>query len=415
MDLREWIEETFGGGGESQLDESAYSLRDLQRDKERLKMQLRRLEEELAEHEERYRELLETGASSPEHESRVLAQKAYSEKKKFKIKTEQHRHTRLKLGTILSIEALREVMDRQESQDLTIDAKISQEISTQEVQNQIMDRMTQVGLDTEDVQLIEAALDIELADHAGLGSDQGVSEEVESMERLPSGAIDSGSLGEGLDIGPGSDLEGSLESKFGFGNQPPAPEIETNLNPLNSDFEDVEDPSVSWHVGRTDNDHLELDCQVGDETAIELRRFEGTVSTTWRTSYGAREALKRLEGVMNLADDATISAAWQTTDGEIKRDLLTLMNLKEETWFPEACVFLAVDGVDCELRWEDTPDVEEDFELSVSADSDSDSGPFTRAMCEAMHEEIGDDTLAELVGRSAEALEADFLVDGDDV
>jgi hypothetical protein len=137
-------------------------------------------------HSEKYQKLLERGAEADEMRRRQYAQKAKFEKKKYEIKKKKHKANSIKLGTIISIEGMREVMDMHESQDLGIDEVMNEDVNAREVQGQIMDQMAQFGLELEDMQEVQDALDVEILDE---DLQEGASEELEAMEQMAAGEI----------------------------------------------------------------------------------------------------------------------------------------------------------------------------------------------------------------------------------
>lgn len=189
MELRDWVQERFGSAdAETLLDESAYSQNELRADKKKLEQSLKQLESDMDTHSGKYQKLLEKGAQADEMRRRQYAQKAKFEKKKYEIKKKKHKANSVKLGTVISIEGMREVMDMHESQDLSLDEAMSQDINAQQVQGEIMDQMAQFGLELEDMQQVQDALDVEILDD---DLEQGASEELEAMEKMAAGDISS--------------------------------------------------------------------------------------------------------------------------------------------------------------------------------------------------------------------------------
>jgi hypothetical protein len=187
MQLRDWVQERFGTtDAETLLDESVYSTNQLRTDKKKLEQSLKQLESDMDTHSEKYQKLLEEGANADEMRRRQYAQKAKFEKKKYEIKKKKHKANSIKLGTIISIEGMREVMDMHENQELGIDEAMSQDVNAREVQSQIMDQMAQFGLELEDMQEVQDALDVEILDE---DLEDGASEELEAMERMAAGEI----------------------------------------------------------------------------------------------------------------------------------------------------------------------------------------------------------------------------------
>ena len=187
MELRDWVQDRFGtADAETLLDEEVYGTNELRTDKKTLEQSLKQLESDMESHSKRYQKLLEKGAEADEMRRRQYAQKAKFEKKKYEIKKKKHKANSIKLGTVISIEGMREVMDTHESQDLSIDEAMSNDINAQEVQGQIMDQMAQFGLELEDMKQVQDALDVEILDE---DLEEGASEELEAMERMAAGEI----------------------------------------------------------------------------------------------------------------------------------------------------------------------------------------------------------------------------------
>jgi len=189
MELRDWVRDRFGSAEtETLLDESVYGKNELRTDKKKIEQSLKQLEKDMHSHSDKYQQLLEKGAKADEMRRRQYAQKAKFEKKKYEIKKKKHKANSIKLGTVISIEGMRDVMDMHESQDLSLDEAMSQDLNVQEVQGEIMDQMAQFGLELEDMQQVQDALDIEILDD---DLEQGASEELEAMERMAAGEISS--------------------------------------------------------------------------------------------------------------------------------------------------------------------------------------------------------------------------------
>lgn len=187
MELRDWVQDRFGTADtETLLDESVYSTTELRQDKKKLEQSLKQLESDMDKHSQKYQKLLEKGAEADEMRRRQYAQKAKFEKKKYEIKKKKHKASSIKLGTVISIEGMREVMNMHQGQDLSIDDAMSNDISAQEVQSEIMDQMAQFGLELEDMQQVQEALDVEILDE---DLEEGASEELEMMEEMAAGDI----------------------------------------------------------------------------------------------------------------------------------------------------------------------------------------------------------------------------------
>jgi len=218
MELRDWVQDRFGtADAESLLDESLYSTKDLRKDKAKLEQNLRQIEKERDKHRQQYEKLLEKGADADEMKRKQYAQKAKFAKKKYKIKKKKHKANSVKLGTIISIEGMREVMSMHNEENYEIDNLFDDDLNVGELQNEIMDQMAEFGLEMEDMQEVQDALDVEILDQ---DLDTAASEEVELMEEMRAGEISREEVdieetveddGEDIDIGS-VDIEDSQPS-----------------------------------------------------------------------------------------------------------------------------------------------------------------------------------------------------------
>ena len=218
MELRDWVQDRFGtADAESLLDESLYSTKDLRKDKAKLEQNLRQIEKERDKHRQQYETLLEKGADADEMKRKQYAQKAKFAKKKYKIKKKKHKANSVKLGTIISIEGMREVMSMHNEENYEIDNLFDDDLNVGELQNEIMDQMAEFGLEMEDMQEVQDALDVEILDQ---DLDTAASEEVELMEEMRAGEISREEVdieetveddGEDIDIGS-VDIEDSQPS-----------------------------------------------------------------------------------------------------------------------------------------------------------------------------------------------------------
>lgn len=189
MELRDWVQDKFGTvETDSLLDKSLYNTRELREDKKKLEQSIKQLENEMDDHSEKYQKLLEKGAEADEMRRRQYAQKAKFEKKKYKMKKKKHKAQSIKLGTVISIEGAREIMQMQSDDEefTNIDAIMKDEINAQEVQANIIDQMAQFGLEIDDMKQIQEALDIEILDE---DLKEGASEELEVIEEMAAGEV----------------------------------------------------------------------------------------------------------------------------------------------------------------------------------------------------------------------------------
>ena len=160
MELRSWVKDKFGGTDATLLDEGVYSNKDLRKDISKLEHSLRKKEEKMDKHREKYRQLLQEGAQANEMKRKKYAQKAKFEKKKYEVNKKQYKTASVKLGTLISIQGMREIMDMHDEESLEFDEVLDESPDAQEVQNRVMERMAEFGLEMEEIQEIQEALDV---------------------------------------------------------------------------------------------------------------------------------------------------------------------------------------------------------------------------------------------------------------
>jgi len=208
MELRDWIHERFGGAGKTLLDEEVYSDTEIRKDITKLEHKLKKLEGEMDDHSRKYRKLLKEGAQVGDLKRKKYAQKAKFEKKKYAIKKKKYRATSVKLGTILSIKGMRDIMDIQDEPDIGIDEAM-RDADAQEIQNEIMERMATFGIEMEDMQEIQEALDIPIMEDQ---LEMDVGEEEQIMEDLAASEISA----EQVDVEMEAEAEVSLGDEMDF-------------------------------------------------------------------------------------------------------------------------------------------------------------------------------------------------------
>jgi hypothetical protein len=187
MQLKNWVQERFGGTGSALLDEGQLSDKDLKRDIYKLEHKLEGLEEDMNDHEVRYRKLLKKGAQASELKRETYGQKAELEKKKYAVKKKKYQNYRLKLGTAISVQGMREVMNVDDEMDLHIDDAFSQ-TDAQEVQMKVLDQMADFGMQMDEMEEIQNALDIEIMDEEAVAGED--SETIKKMQRLSASEIE---------------------------------------------------------------------------------------------------------------------------------------------------------------------------------------------------------------------------------
>lgn len=214
MNIHNWVTNQFGDTDPATLlDESRYSTKQLRKDKRSLQQSINQLESELDDHGTRYQHLLEKGANADDIKKRQFAQKAKFEKKKYQIKKKKYKVNSTKLGTIISIEGMREILSMHEEDSYAVDELFDEDHNAQELQAQVMDQMAEFGLEIEDMQDVQDALDVDIL---GQDLESEPSEELELMEEMEAGELSREQLDieedveqESTDIDSDSDIEES--------------------------------------------------------------------------------------------------------------------------------------------------------------------------------------------------------------
>lgn len=203
-ELRDWVSQKFGGTGTTLLDESVYSTEDLRKDVIKLEHEQKRLEKKMDNHRRQYKALIKEGAEASEMERKKLAQKAKMEKKKLAIQKKKYKSNNVKLGTMLSVQGMREIMD--ESQDvanLEFD-EVMDDTNAQEIQSKVMERMATFGVEMEQIQEIGDALDVPIMED---GLDVDTSQEEELMADMAARDMSEEEI----------DVESEIEDEIGTG------------------------------------------------------------------------------------------------------------------------------------------------------------------------------------------------------
>jgi hypothetical protein len=185
MEIRNWLHDRFGATDKTLLDEEVYGDTELRKDITKLEHKLKKLENEMDNHGRKYRKLLKEGSQVGDLKRKKYAQKAKFEKKKYAIKKKKYRANSVKLGTILSIQGMRDIMQIQDEPDIGIDEAM-QDADAQEIQSEIMGRMAAFGIEMEDMQEIQQALDIPIMEDQ---LEMDVGEEEQIMEDLAASEV----------------------------------------------------------------------------------------------------------------------------------------------------------------------------------------------------------------------------------
>lgn len=185
MELRNWLQDRFGGTGQTLLDEAVYDDKEIRKDITKLEHKLKKLEKEMDKHGRQYKQLLKEGSEVGKLKRKKYAQKAKFEKKKYAIKKKKYRANSVKLGTILSIQGMREIMALHDQEDIGIDEAMD-DANAQEIQSEIMERMAAFGIEMDDMQEIQEALDIPIMEQE---LEMNASEEEALMEDMAASDI----------------------------------------------------------------------------------------------------------------------------------------------------------------------------------------------------------------------------------
>lgn len=185
MELRNWLQDRFGGTGQTLLDEAVYDDKEIRKDITKLEHKLKKLEKEMDKHSRQYKQLLKEGSDVGKLKRKKYAQKAKFEKKKYAIKKKKYRANSVKLGTILSIQGMREIMALHDQEDIGIDEAMD-DANAQEIQSEIMERMAAFGIEMDDMQEIQEALDIPIMEQE---LEMNASEEEALMEEMAASDI----------------------------------------------------------------------------------------------------------------------------------------------------------------------------------------------------------------------------------
>lgn len=187
MQVRDWVQDYFGESANSLLDEGVYSDEDLRRDKIKLRKQRNRIEEEMNQYSNEYKELLQKGAQANELQRETYAKKAQIAKKKYKLKKKQYQKNSVILGTVVSVEGARELQDMHDGDSTEIESIISErDVDVESVQEDMMNQMVEFDLDMELMQEVQEGLDIDVMT-TDIGTED--SEEMDIMEEMAAGEI----------------------------------------------------------------------------------------------------------------------------------------------------------------------------------------------------------------------------------
>jgi hypothetical protein len=391
VDLRDWARETFGGTGEELLDASVYSNEDLRKDIIKLEDEQKRLEKKMDNHRRQYKALINEGAEASEMKRKKLAQKAKMEKKKLAVQKKKYDSNTVKLGIMLSVQGMREILD--ESQDvanLEFD-EVMDDTDAQQIQSKVMERMASFGVEMEHIQEIGDALDVPIMEG---GMDVDTSEEEELMTEFAAGQFDVGDL----DVAP----EATLDPDLG-------PSFDADVDDLGLDVDEpdfaLEEAPLVEPVVREVPEHglLEVDLEREDERLASLTLDDDGYAARWTQAVSIEDVLEWVTADDGVADDPKAEAFFRGGEtGDPERVTASLSAVREDERFPDHCGFLAVAGDVFELAWEDDEGVD-GAEVTVSVDGTSPE-PFRRTY--RRRDGLSHDELAAVLGRAEDFFEA---------
>jgi|APHM01.1.fsa_nt_gi hypothetical protein len=214
MEVRSWVKDKFGTNDQTLLSTEVYPQNDLRRDKIKIERQRNRIQDEIEEHRNKYKQLVKEAAGEDDMRKQALAKKAKNNKKKYQLKQKKYQKTSMKYGTILSIEGARELLQEEQNStepNLALDDVMNQDLQVEEFEAKMEEKMVDFDMEVDLMERIQGSLDFNFtSSDMSMSSDDGVMEDIEEHEK---GQLDE----EEIDIedGPTSaeapgDIEGDL-------------------------------------------------------------------------------------------------------------------------------------------------------------------------------------------------------------
>jgi len=392
MDVSEWIKETVGTDDrESLLNPEYFSDTELANLKREAELERDRLEQEMSQYKEKYEATIRNGAVASGPERKRFAKKATQYKKRYKIAKRKYRRESVRLATLIAIETIHQRLEQAE-ETTSFEKLIDDETEITSLQNQLSERMVQHDLDTDVMQDVQQALEIETL-HTEFAIEE--STEMEMIENRAAGTVDADSIDIDADLPSGPDLD--IDSAIGDDLEFP------------SDIESPGDP-VTTDINRTEDDRLEIDIQSKNERVVRVRSYDSRVAVLWETNTSVEQFVTLLTDAFAIPGSERIEARWETDDGGIEGVTGALKTLDSTNWFPDHCRLLAIAAPEYEIRWEDDPGQPEEFTVSITT-SEPEDAPLSDLLKETVRGELSDSVLEQLMGKT-EFLIEEYSFDG---
>lgn len=187
MEVRSWVKDKFGTTDQTLLSTEVYPEDDLRRDKIKLERQRNRIEDEIEEHRNQYKQLVKEAAGEDDMRKQTLAKKGKNHKKQYQLKQKKYQKTSMKYGTILSIEGARELLQEEQNSkdpDLAIDDVMNQDLKVEEFEAKMEEKMVDFDMEVDLMERIQGSLDFNFtSSDMSMSSDDDVMEDIEEVEK----------------------------------------------------------------------------------------------------------------------------------------------------------------------------------------------------------------------------------------
>lgn len=208
MKVRSWVKDKFGTTDQTLLSTEVYPEDALRRDKIKLERQRNRIENEIEEHRNKYKQLVKEAAGEDDMRKQTLATKAKNHKKKYQLKQKKHQQVSMKYGTILAIGGARELLQEKNNEpNLTFDDVKNQDIPVDEFEAKMEEKMVGIEMEMDWMDRVQGSLDFNFTStDTSVNADDDVMEDIEEVEK--------GQLGEEeIDIeNDSADVSASVEA-----------------------------------------------------------------------------------------------------------------------------------------------------------------------------------------------------------
>jgi hypothetical protein len=179
MELREWATQRFGtSNGRRLIEPTVYPERELQEDLITLDRSHREIESRIDELNDELESIYEEGAQAPEFKRQALAERAGVIENSLDQQKAAYRAKSKKLGLLRAIKGVRERMG---SEDLHVN-RYMEEADSAEIQATIKSELTDLRLESEDVNEIMTTLNIS-ASRTTASASSNTDKHIERMEQ----------------------------------------------------------------------------------------------------------------------------------------------------------------------------------------------------------------------------------------